>query len=191
MNTKHLTILLAILLIIAGTLLVIRPTLAPQTTDLDPTPQNVTLSGTYECLPHIDKAGPQTEECAFGLRTDDGIHYAVNFGQSQNAAMQFRAGLYIQAEGFTVIKEALSTDQWAKYDMAGIFTITNLLQAMEPTTPSQGKIDITAVCQGALAYMTFPSSAEADTFVQECVDGKHPDVIERFKAQLPMEGAAI
>lgn len=91
---------------------------------LDSTPQSVTLSGTYVCLPHIDTSGPQTEECAFGLKTDTGDYYAVNFGQSADAMRQFQHGAHITAEGFVVIKEALNTDQWAKYEMKGIFTIT-------------------------------------------------------------------
>jgi len=43
------------------------------------------------------------------------------------------------------------------------------------------KLNINAICQGALAYMAFPSSVEADAFVQECKDGKHPEVIEKWK----------
>lgn len=56
----------------------------------------------------------------------------------------------------------------------------------------QGKINIDAVCQGALAYMTFPDAASAEVFVQECTEGKHPEVIEQYKAQMGLgEGAAI
>lgn len=47
-----------------------------------------------------------------------------------------------------------------------------------------GKIDINAVCEGALAYMTFPDGASAEAFVQECKEGKRPEVIEQWKAQM-------
>ncbi len=100
------------------------PTTPPS---LDSTPKNVTLSGIYVCLPHIDTTGPQTEECAFGLKADDGAYYAVNFGASAGALEQFQSGAHITAEGFVVIKEALSSGQWAKYDMKGIFTVTKFL----------------------------------------------------------------
>jgi hypothetical protein len=57
---------------------------------------------------------------------------------------------------------------------------------------AQGKLDINAVCQGALAYMTFSDGASADAFVAECKEGKHPEVIERFKADMNLgDGAAI
>jgi hypothetical protein len=105
---------------------------SPQSTsdsrDLDPTPRTVTLSGTYVCLPHLDTTGPQTMECAFGLKTDDGVYYAVNFGASASAMEQFQSGAHVTAEGFVVIKEALSSNQWAKYNMKGIFTVTKIVR---------------------------------------------------------------
>jgi hypothetical protein len=155
--------------------------------NLDPTPRQVTLSGTYVCLPHLDTTGPQTEECAFGLQTDDGDYYAVNFGASQDAMTQFMSGEHITADGFVVIKEALSTDQWAKYNMKGIFTITNMMDVPSANT----KLDITAVCESALAYMTFPDGASADKFIAECKEGEHPEVVEQYKQQMGLDGANI
>ena len=56
----------------------------------------------------------------------------------------------------------------------------------------QGKINIDMVCQNALAYTTFPDAASAEAFVQECKEGKHPEVIERFKADMNLgDGAQI
>lgn len=153
--------------------------------DIDSTPQPMVLEGTYLCLPHLDTSGPQTEECAFGIQADTGEFYAVNFGASADAMQQFQANARIHAEGFFVPKEALSTDQWQKYDMVGIFTVTQMLEA-EPSAP-QGKIDIRMVCSGALAYMTFPSSAEADAFVAECIEGKHPEVIDEWKERMGID----
>ena len=66
-----------------------------------------------------------------------------------------------------------------------------------PTTPSKPpkaemKINIDEVCQGALAYMTFADAASADAFVTDCKEGKHPEVIEQYKANLNVgDGAAI
>ncbi|MBI2030005.1 hypothetical protein HYT05_00090 [Candidatus Kaiserbacteria bacterium] len=105
---------------------------------MSPVPYEATISGQYVCLPHVDTTGPQTEECAFGLKTDAGEYYAVNFGQSADAMQQFQSGAHIRAEGFIVIKEALSTDHWQKYDMEGIFTITRMLETVGvPESPVQ------------------------------------------------------
>lgn len=65
---------------------------------------------------------------------------------------------------------------------------------VEQNNQNQGsaKINIDEVCAGALAYMTFPSSAEADAFLEECKEGKRPEVIERYKQDMGLgEGAAI
>ena len=61
----------------------------------------------------------------------------------------------------------------------------------EQTDGSRGKLDISAVCEGALAYMTFPDSDAANTFVEECKAGEHPEVIERYKKDRNLDGAAI
>lgn len=95
---------------------------------IDGVPMNVTLSGTYVCLPLLDTKIPPVEECVFGLQTDDGLYYMVNFGQSASAKEQFDKRAHITALGFVVIKEALSTDQWVKYNMKGVFTITKIIQ---------------------------------------------------------------
>lgn len=60
-----------------------------------------------------------------------------------------------------------------------------------PTPAASGKLDINAVCQGALAYMTFPDAAASDAFVAECKEGKHPEVIEQYKKQMGLDEKAI
>lgn len=163
---------------------------APQTAPIDGVPQNVTLTGTYTCLPHSDPTKPHTEECRFGIKTDDGKYYAVNFGQSATAMDQFRSGARITAEGNIFAKEALSSSEWQAYTMEGIFTITGKTTVEQPIT--QGKLDINAICNGALMYMTFTDGASADAFVKDCIDGKHPEVIERYKADMNLgDGATM
>jgi hypothetical protein len=156
--------------------------------DIDPTPKEITLLGVYECLPFLGGYGANTNECAFGLKTDDGVYYAVNFGQSADAMKKFQNGERIYAQGFFVPKEALSTDHWVKYNMKGIFTITKML----PPLQSQGKLNINVVCEEALSYMTFENGKKADEFVVDCKEGKHPEVIERYKERMGLgDGKAI
>jgi hypothetical protein len=154
------------------------------------TPQTVTLAGTFTCLPHLDTTGPQTEECAFGLKSDAGEYYAVNFGAGADAMNQFQAQQHITAEGFVVPKEALSSDNWAKYTMKGIFTITKVIEPT-PATSTNGKLNINVVCESALAYMSFPNGASADAFVADCKEGKHPEVIERYRADMNLGDGAL
>ena len=137
--------------------------------------------------------GPQTEECAFGLKADSGEYYAVNFGQSADAMTQFQSGAHITANGFVVLKEALDTNQWQKYNMKGMFTVTNIEGATTsvPSTNDNQKLNISAVCNGALAYMTFTDAQAADKFIAECVAGEHPEVIEKYKADHQLDGTTI
>ena len=38
--------------------------------------------------------------------------------------------------------------------------------------------------------MTFPDSAAANTFVAECKEGKHPEVIEKYKSEMNLPSGA-
>ncbi len=44
---------------------------------MPPTPHQGSITGAIECLPHKNTSGPQTLECAFGLRGDDDQHYLL------------------------------------------------------------------------------------------------------------------
>lgn len=54
---------------------------------------------------------------------------------------------------------------------------------------SLGKIDMDAICDGALAYMTFADSAKADAFVADCKLGKHPEVVEQYLENMNLDEA--
>ena len=80
--------------------------------------------------------------------------------------------------------------------LGGLFIVAGIgyYLFMQPAAPadttSDAKIDINAVCEGALAYMTFENGAAAEAFVQECKNGEHPEVIEQYKAQMGL-GAGV
>ncbi|MDO8610691.1 MAG: hypothetical protein Q7R95_09165 [bacterium] len=39
---------------------------------------NIVIQGTMVCLPHKNTFGPQTKECAYGLRDDSGRYFSIN-----------------------------------------------------------------------------------------------------------------
>lgn len=88
-----------------------------------PAPYAATLRGTYVCLPHRDTSGPQTMECAFGLQTEVGEYYALDFGEDGDMT-QFKSGEEAFLTGTITPIEALSTDQWQKYDIVGILSVS-------------------------------------------------------------------
>lgn len=73
------------------------------------------------------------------------------------------------------------------------FFIRNEKSGTNSDTPNvSGKIDINYVCESSLAYMSFPNGDEAAKFVAECKEGKHPEVIEKYKTDMNLgAGAAI
>jgi hypothetical protein len=102
---------------------------AVQTTPDAPANTMVTLSGTYVCLPFLPTV-TKTADCAFGIRTDTGEYYAVNFGASAGSMADFRDGAHITARGMIILRADLRPDSWTSFDIQGLFTIME-----KPSTP--------------------------------------------------------
>ncbi|MEK7101286.1 MAG: hypothetical protein AAB921_04300, partial [Patescibacteria group bacterium] len=81
-----------------------------------------TLSGTQVCLPHKDTTGPQTLECAIGMKTDGGEYYALDLEAAANTSVM-EGGKRFTASGTITPIELLSSDQWQKYQVSGIFSV--------------------------------------------------------------------
>lgn len=81
-----------------------------------------TLTGTYICLPHRQNSGPQTEECAFGIKTENG-NYALST-MLLRSYFDYSTGDKIEVVGYIVPIEELSSDFWQKYDVKGIMNLT-------------------------------------------------------------------
>lgn len=93
-------------------------------------PYRGTLTGEYVCLPHRDADGPQTAECAMGLKTDVGEYYAIDFGLMPRGMPALVTGDRISASGIITPVERLSSDYWRKYPIEAIFSVTDSLQVM-------------------------------------------------------------
>lgn len=94
-------------------------------------PYQATLTGEYVCLPHRDTAGPQTLECAYGIKTEVGEHYALDFGADSQDPQDIIMGKKVTITGIITPIERLSTDQWQKYDVEGIFSVTDSDQKID------------------------------------------------------------
>ncbi len=81
----------------------------------------MTLTGTYVCLPTL--GGAATPDCAFGIKTDDGEYYAVNFGAGAGSM----AGERISASGTFIPSAELKPNHWTKFQTEGLFTILEKL----------------------------------------------------------------
>jgi len=83
-----------------------------------------TLSGEIVCLPHRGD-GPHTLECAMGLKTDVGEHYALDLTAMSQEHPPLDTGKRFTANGLITPVEMLSNDHWQRYDIEGIFSVTD------------------------------------------------------------------
>lgn len=90
-----------------------------------------TLVGEYLCLPHVNTSGPQTLECALGLKTDSGEYYALDFYLMSQMGQNLATGDRISANGLITPIERLSTEIWRKYPIKGVFSVTDSLKVIK------------------------------------------------------------
>lgn len=103
-------------------------------TDESAEPYRATLSGEYVCLPPVDQNGPHTLECAFGIRTESGEYFAVDFSLMSQTAPALQAGDRFSADGLVTPIERISTNMWQKYDIEGIFSVTDSVRVGSNST---------------------------------------------------------
>ncbi len=94
-------------------------------------PYRATLTGVQVCLPHKDTSGPQTLECAIGMKTDVGEYYALDFNLMSQAPVEIKNNERFTASGVITPIERLSTDHWKKYNVQGIFSVTDSVTVLE------------------------------------------------------------
>lgn len=88
-------------------------------------PSGIMLDGEYTCLPVKNPDEPHTLECALGIKTDGGDYYALDTSSLRfgNAGAETPTGSKIQVTGLVVPIEAISSDQWQKYNIRGIMRV--------------------------------------------------------------------
>ena len=86
-----------------------------------PVGEEITISGTINCLPHKNTSGPQTLECAMGLEAVDGNNYAL-----ADPEWKYLTGV---GNGTKVkIIGNLTKKSDTKYDSVGLITIQSLVK---------------------------------------------------------------
>ncbi len=95
----------------------------------DPTkhigPYRGSLMGTFVCLPHTDSTPLQTLECAYGIKTDTGEYYVLDLSPISNSPPAIAQGDHFVANGNITPIEYISSNQWQKYPVVGIFSVTD------------------------------------------------------------------
>lgn len=125
-NKNVLSVILVVILVVIIGLIGYRFSRENQTEVPDSTSQEITVSGTYICLPHKDTTGPTTTECAFGLQTTTNLYYALDTQLVVDAFYTINTGDTITVTGTFVPVVALSSDRWQAYPIEGIIQVKSL-----------------------------------------------------------------
>jgi hypothetical protein len=160
-NKKILGTVLGLVLLVGAVLLIslVKRDVVPGPAT-DGTPRRMTISGIYDCLQPKDPNAPNTKECRPALHTDEGISYALDFNLMSQTVPKITSGDRVVASGTVTPTEALSSDMWQKYDMAGILSVTDGLKVYDPRDVSYLIEGNPSTVSGAYAY--FGNEARGD-----------------------------
>jgi len=84
-------------------------------------PKSVEIKGEIVCLPHKDTSGPITLECAYGIRSADGKHYAL-----KDTDPEYNNIASLPTGEVAVITGKLIEEYESKYDIVGIIEIESV-----------------------------------------------------------------
>lgn len=86
-----------------------------------------TVTGNFSCLPL--KSGESTEEdCNLGVRSKDGIFYALDISRIQDANTDLKAEDTIAVTGILKPISEVSGSEWDIYNIAGVIKVNTLLR---------------------------------------------------------------
>lgn len=91
--------------------------------ELQPTKGDVTVKGEIMCLPHKNTTGPQTMECAYGLKAAGGEYYGLS---DKDPEYKNISGVPMNKQVEVTGSLKLNTDN--KYDTIGTIYITSIKQ---------------------------------------------------------------
>ncbi|MEX2013643.1 MAG: hypothetical protein WD897_01890 [Parcubacteria group bacterium] len=87
----------------------------------------VTITGNFSCLPtKVGVEAPDT--CALGVRSRDGLHYALDISRIQDANSDLKAEDTIAVTGTLKPDTIVQAPEWADYNIAGVVMVNTLLR---------------------------------------------------------------
>jgi len=87
----------------------------------------VTITGSFSCLP-IKEGMQIPDDCVLGVRSRDGLNYALDISRIQDANTDLKADDTIAVTGTLKPESAILTSEWSKYNIAGIIMVNTLLR---------------------------------------------------------------
>ncbi|KKT96828.1 MAG: hypothetical protein UW97_C0002G0030 [Parcubacteria group bacterium GW2011_GWA2_45_15] len=88
----------------------------------------VTITGNFSCLP-VKAEVEVPETCTLGVRSRDGLHYALDISRIQDANTDLKAEDTIAVTGtLKPTKSEAPAPEWADYNIAGVILVNTLLR---------------------------------------------------------------
>ena len=87
----------------------------------------ITITGNFSCLPLVDGA-PLEEDCTLGVRSRDGLYYALDISRIQDANTDLKAEDTIAVTGTLKSETEPVLPEWSKYDIDGVVLVNTLLR---------------------------------------------------------------
>jgi hypothetical protein len=86
----------------------------------------ITITGNFSCLPTKVEVEASAEMCTLGVRSHDGLHYALDISRIQDVNTDLKAEDTIAVTG--TIKGGEPSVEWANYKIAGVIMVNTLLR---------------------------------------------------------------
>lgn len=86
----------------------------------------VTITGNFSCLPTKAGVKVSVEMCTLGVRSRDGLHYALDISRIQDVNTDLKAEDTIAVTG--TVKEGEPSIEWADYKITGVIMVNTLLR---------------------------------------------------------------
>jgi len=88
----------------------------------------VTITGNFSCLPLKEGIVADSEACTLGVRSSDGLHYALDISRIQDANTDLKVEDTIAVTGTLESKDMLLAPEWSDYDIADVVLVNTLLR---------------------------------------------------------------
>ena len=87
----------------------------------------ITITGNFSCLP-LKVGIDNNETCALGVRSRDGLYYALDVSRIQDANSDLKAEDTIAVTGTLKPESAVPKPEWADYNVEGVVLVNTLLR---------------------------------------------------------------
>lgn len=86
-----------------------------------------TITGNFSCLP-LKVGAEAPEACTLGVRSRDGLHYALDISHIQDANTDLKAEDTIAVTGTLKPETDILMSEWTDYNVAGVILVNTLLR---------------------------------------------------------------